>query len=113
MIVQMEQPITIGPNGETFVGKRLLVGIRWTSKDEVVREEQFHGLILEADQEGLVVERADTGSRVVLPPQLRVAASGEYRLRATGEIIRDPDYLATWKFDQDELPHLPEVARGI
>jgi hypothetical protein len=84
MIVLMKQPITIGPNGEAFVGKRLLVGIRWTSKGEVVREEQFHGLILEADQEGLVIERADTGARVVFPPQLQAAAKGEYGLHATG-----------------------------
>jgi hypothetical protein len=112
MIVLME-PITIGANGETFVGKRLLVGIRWTSKGEVVREEQFHGLILEADQEGLVVERADTGARVVLPPELQAAASGEYRLHSTGEVVRDPDYLARWRFDQDQMPHLPEVPRGV
>jgi hypothetical protein len=105
----MEQPITIGSDGEAYVGKRLLVGIRWTSNGEVVRHEQFHGLIVEADHEGLVIERADTGTRVVLPPQLQPASSGEYRLRATGEVVRDPDYLATWKFDQDELPHLPEV----
>jgi hypothetical protein len=107
----MEQPITIDPDGEAFIGKRLLVGIRWTSNGEVVRHEQFHGLIVEADHEGLVIERADTGTRVVLPPQLRAASRGEYRLRATGEVVRDPDYLATWKFDQDELPHLPEVPR--
>jgi hypothetical protein len=113
MIVQMEQPITIGPNGDAFVGKRLLVGVRWTSRGEVVREEQFHGLILEADQEGLVVERADTGARIVLPPRLQAAALGEYRLHSTGEVVRDPDYLATWKFDQDEQPHLPELPRGV
>lgn len=107
----MEQPITVGSDGEAFVGKRLLVGIRWTSNGEVVREEQFHGLIVAADQEGLVIERADTGLRVVLPPQLRAAPKGEYRLRITGEVVRDPDFLATWKFDQDQLPNLPEVTR--
>ena len=94
------------PRGSTFVDKRLLVGIRWTSKGKVVREEQFHGLILEADQEGLVIERADTGARVVLPPQLQTAMRGEYRLHATGEVVRNPDYLATWSFDQDQMPHL-------
>jgi hypothetical protein len=49
----MAQPVAIGPDGEAFVGKRLLVGIRWTSKSEFVREEQFHGLIVEADQQGV------------------------------------------------------------
>jgi len=110
-IVWMEQLITIGPDGKAFVGKRLLTGIRWISNGEVVREEQFHGLIVEADQEGLVVERADTGSRVVLPPQVQAAPIGEYKLRSTGEFVHNPDYLATWKFDQDEMPDLPEVPR--
>lgn len=112
MIVCMKQPITIGTDGEAFVGKKLLVGIRWTSEGEVVREEQFHGLILEADQDGLVVERTDTGARVVLPSQLQEAGRGDYKLRSTGEVVRDPDYLATWKFDLDEMPHLPETPRS-
>jgi hypothetical protein len=109
----MAPPLTIGSDGEAFVGKRLLVGIRWTSKGEVVREEQFHGLILEADHEGVVLERADTGSRVVLPPQVQPAPRSEYRLRTTGEVVRDPDYLATWTFDQDEFPSLPEVPKSV
>lgn len=108
----MPQLETIGPDGQAFIGKRLLVGIRWTSKDEIVGEEQFHGLIVEADEEGLVLERADTGSRVVLPPQIQAAPQGDYRLRATGEVVSHPDYLATWKFDQDEFPSLPEVHKG-
>ncbi|HEY1759233.1 MAG TPA: hypothetical protein VGG72_27925 [Bryobacteraceae bacterium] len=112
MIVPME-PITIEANGESFIGKRLLVGIRWTSKGEVAREEQFHGVILEADQEGLVIERADTGARVVLPPELQAAARGAYTLHATGEVVHDPDYLATWRFDQDQMPSLLEVPRGV
>jgi hypothetical protein len=87
----VEQPITIGEEGGIYVGKRVLVGIRWTSQGEVVREEQFHGPILEADGDGLVIERADTGARVILPPQVEVARLGEYRLRATGEVVSDPD----------------------
>jgi hypothetical protein len=108
----MPQLERIGPDGQAFVGKRLLVGIRWTAKGEIVREEQFHGLIIEADEEGLVLERADTGPRVVLPPQIQAAPQGDYRLRATGEVVSDPDYLATWRFDQDELQSLPEVRKS-
>ena len=111
-IICVEQPVTIGRDGQTFIGKRLLVGIRWTSKGEPSGEEQFHGLIVEADHEGLVIERADTGRRVILPPQLQSAAKGEYRLRTTGEVVCDPDYLATWVFDRDLLPSLPEIPGG-
>ena len=33
---------------------------------------------------------------------LKAAPAGEYRLRGTGEIVRDPDYLATWIIDQPD-----------
>lgn len=99
-IIGAMEPITIESSGEEFVGKRLLVGIRWTSKGEVVREEQFVGLIVEADQDGIVIDRADTGSRVILSPQIQVASKGQYRLRSTGEVVCDPDYVATWRMDK-------------
>ncbi len=111
-MARMEQPFTIGSDGPIVIGKRLLVGVRWRSKGEIVREEQFHGLIIEADVDGIVVERSDTGARVVLPPQLSAAAKGEYKLRSTGEVVSNPDYLATWLFDQDQMPDLPEVSRS-
>jgi hypothetical protein len=109
----MGLPFTIGQDGSEFVGKSLLVGVRWTSQGEVVREEQFHGRILEADSEGLVVERADTGARVILPPELQEAPEGDYKLRATGEVVHNPDFFATWRFDQDEMPRLPEMPRKV
>jgi hypothetical protein len=57
-----------------------------------------------------VIENAssDTGIRValknssdpcVLPPDLdavRPAPQGEYRLKESGEIVKDPDFLTTW-----------------
>lgn len=74
-----------------------------------MREEQFPALIIEADQDGIVIDRTDTGARVILPPQLQVASKGQYRLRSTGETVCDPDYLATWRMDQDAIPNLPEI----
>ncbi|MBV9443741.1 MAG: hypothetical protein JO217_13755 [Acidobacteriaceae bacterium] len=56
-----------------------------------------------------MIERADTGTRVILPPQVEVARPGEYRLRTTGEVVSDPDYLARWVFNQDEVSALPEL----
>lgn len=112
MIVQMEQPITIGPNSEAFVGKRLLVGIRWTSKAKSSAKNSSMASFLrptKKDSSSSEPIRDRGSSSHHNSERLR----GGYRLRATGEVVRDPDYLATWKFDQDELPHLPEVPRGV
>jgi hypothetical protein len=48
---------------------------------------------------------ARAGETYGLPPDLRSlkpAPAGEYRLRSTHEIVRDPDYLATWVIEQPD-----------
>lgn len=92
-----EQPTRITGDGSQYVGKRLLVGVSYEDSDgELLRQEQFHGPIVAASGNGIVLERSDTGERVSLPPQLMPAPPGEYRLRSTGEVVVDPDYLARW-----------------
>ena len=89
--------IPIGGDGSQYVGKRLLVGITYEDHaGELIRREQFHGLIVEASESEIVIERADTGERQSLPPGLMPARPGEYRLRSTGEIVVDPDYFCKW-----------------
>jgi hypothetical protein len=89
-----------------LVGKTVLVGITHQLADgaTVTSKEQYHGKIVRVDREsGIVVacEGARSGQSLKLPPDLRafrLAGPGEYRLRSTGEIIRDPDVLTTWTF---------------
>jgi hypothetical protein len=95
------RPTRITGDGSRYVGKRLLVGITVVSAEgEFVYQEQFHGLIVAADPRGVVVERADTAARVSLPPELMEAAPGEYRLRSTGEVVLNPDFLAKWEWTE-------------
>jgi len=95
--VDMCEPTRISGDGSNHIGKRLLVGITYlTHAGEFLRQEQFHGLIVEADEGGIVLERADTGARTLLPPELDEASPGEYRLRSTGEVVVNPDYVAKW-----------------
>ena len=85
----------------TLIGRVVLVGITY---DEVegARLEQFHGTVTSVDPQrgiGLSLLGRRTGDRFTLPPDLTslsLAAPGEYRLRATGEIVTDPDYLSVW-----------------
>jgi hypothetical protein len=93
----MQQQTLIAGDGSQYIGKRLLVGITYEDQDgKMIRQEQFHGLIVEAGERGVVIELNDTGERKSLPPQLMEAPPGEYRLRSTCEVVINPDYLAKW-----------------
>jgi len=97
----MQHPAQISGDGSKYRGKRLLVGVTYEDHaGAVIRQEQFHGLIVEADENEIVIERNDTGERQSLPPELMKAPPGEYRLRTTGEVVVDPDYLAQWTMQE-------------
>lgn len=86
---------------EYYTGKHILVGLTYKdSAGRVTEQLQFDGHIARInEQEGIVIFRRDTGREFTLPAELaslRPAAPGEYRLRSTGEVVRDPDVLATW-----------------
>ena len=99
--------ITVQGNGDAFLGKRLLVGItHQTENGEFLRQEQFHGRIVEARDREIIIQRSDTGERISLPPQLQKAPPGEYRLRSTGEIVVNPDYLMTWVQTKSKPPKI-------
>ena len=91
------RPARISGDGSGYVGKRLLVGITYEDHaGRVIRHEQFLGIIVEADESEIVVERNDTRERMSLPPELTPAGRGRYRLRSTRAVVVDPDYGATW-----------------
>jgi hypothetical protein len=87
-----------------LIGKYALVGVTWLAADgETVKTQgQYHGRITTADkQNGIKVESegVHAGQTMGLPPDLRAfspADPGEYKLRSTGEIVKDPDVLASW-----------------
>ncbi len=83
-----------------MIGKRVLVGKTYVRGDEVIEQVQFHGVIETADERtGFALRRADTGEWESLPPDLRAfrpAEPGEYTLSSTGEVVLDPDFIATW-----------------
>jgi hypothetical protein len=90
-----------------LIGKRVLVGITDLAPDGApVGHRQLHGYAIRADRRGGIAVRlggARAGEEVVLPPDTRAfrpAAPGDYRLRQTGEVVTDPDFLATWSVRQ-------------
>jgi hypothetical protein len=61
---------------------------------------QWFGTITEiSNAKGIVIALRNDPTYCALPPDLsalRPAKPGEYRLRATGEVISDPDFITTW-----------------
>ena len=87
----------------TLVGFHLLVGlIVLDRRGEVRRQEQGHGVVTEVSPVSgihLTFARLRAGELRTLPPAthlLQPADPGRYALRGTGEVVVDPDYLATW-----------------
>jgi hypothetical protein len=64
----------------------------------VVRQTQQHGINARITDRGIFI-KAPNGEEFSLPPDLNSlipARPGTYRMRSTGEVIDDPDYLSTW-----------------
>ena len=88
---------------ERLLGKLLLVGltIETPGQDETEMQ-QFYGRVLAADPErGIQLELGGehAGRTSWLPPDtstVRPAPRGEYRLRASGEVVKNPDYTCVW-----------------
>ena len=85
----------------SYIGKHLLIGVTYLDHDKsLIEQKQFHGIIERInEQEGIVLRLFDSDEEYKLPPDLNslhAAPKGEYRLRATGEIVVDPDLLTTW-----------------
>jgi len=88
-------------NYKTIIGKTIIVGITYLSKDGVLLEQtQFFGTIEHADKKkGIAIKKANGGETFNLPPDIRsirIAQPGEYKFWSTGEIIVNPDLLTTW-----------------
>jgi hypothetical protein len=87
-----------------LIGKRVLVGVPGPAPDGAADAGQgrFFGHAIRADRwSGIALRLAGVraGEEIVLPPDTRPfrrAAPGEYRLRGSGEVVEDPDFLATW-----------------
>jgi hypothetical protein len=85
----------------SYIGKHLLVGMTYLDHNEqLLEQKQFHGDIVRInDHEGIVIRFRDSGNEYKLPPDiesLKLAPEGEYRLRATGEVVVNPDLMTSW-----------------
>src|SRR5690349_13837487 len=89
----------------SYVGKHLLIGMTYLDHNyQFIEQKQFHRTIVRINEhEGIVIKLHNSEDEFKLPPDiksLQTAAPGEYRLRATGEIVVDPDLVTTWTLNK-------------
>ena len=101
----MAEQYDIDPaRADEYVGKVILVGITHVDRDDtVVGQIQWHGII-EAVEPLLQIRVSGSDEVRTLPPQVENAVPGAYTLRATGEVVTDPDFLATWTVETKAPP---------
>lgn len=102
-LLGLERPFWDARLAARLPGRYVIVRLTYLdAAGQAERLVQKHGVILSADQrEGIAVELrgADHGEIHWLPPQTSVlerARPGTYRMRSTGDVIQDPDYLTGW-----------------
>lgn len=88
-----------------LVGKTVVVGLKYKSKDgTVTREEQMHGTIRAADEKAgiaLSLNGSRAGETYSLPPAtdpFHPAPPGTYRI--AGDQVVDPDLVALWDVEE-------------
>ena len=88
---------------QDVLGKVILVGLTYLSVDgKVIEQQQFYGSVLSVHpRKGILLSLGGqrAGEQYNLPPDTRsieIASPGEYRLRATDEVVVDPDYMITF-----------------
>jgi hypothetical protein len=86
---------------KAIIGKRLLVGVTHRNhNEEITGIEQFHGEVIRASrEEGIILRLNGSGEERWVPPdlsRLEPAAPGNYKLKRTGEVVANPDFLSTW-----------------
>src|SRR5215831_5356773 len=89
----------------TVIGKVVLIGITYVdvAGRETGRDQWWGRILAFNEREGLRVDLGNRGEPHAFPPladALRPAAPGMYRLRSTGEEIRDPDFLYTLRREE-------------
>ena len=91
-----------------LIGKYVLVGMTYLSKSkEAIEYAQKHGVVKIADHRGVCISLRGMhdGEDLWLPPDLRSfkpAPPGEYVLKGTGEIVKNPDFITTWTVENSK-----------
>lgn len=98
-----------------FKGKYFLIGLTFIDEDGgLIEQYQTNGTVQELDDDGLIKIIRSDGSIFRMPydeDTIGEAEKGEYREKATGQIIKDPDFIMTWQIIIKENKDLEEIKK--
>lgn len=101
------RPVWDATLAEALPGAVLLVGITYLAADgSLIEQQQFFGRVQSAHPAqgiALLLEGRRGGERYNLPPDTRSLAKaepGEYRLRSTGEVLVNPDFMVSFSLQR-------------
>lgn len=88
-----------------YIGKYILIGLTYLNHSkEVDYMVEVHGVITEITNNIIYIKTKEE-TPFTIPFDLRairLANPGTYKLRSTGEEIKNPDYLSTWTITPPE-----------
>lgn len=96
-----------------YVGKTLLIGVTYIDHEaKLTGQRQWFGVITEvSNAKGIVITLKNDTKLCALPPDLSAlqpAKPGEYRLRSSGEVVTNPDFLTTWTCREPDPKDRPQ-----
>ena len=88
-------------------GKVFLIGLSFLNENGIVIEQyQTFGVVEELTDIGLIRIKRKGNSIFQIPydsKNITKAKEGEYRLKTTGEIVLNPDFLMTWEITTKDM----------
>jgi hypothetical protein len=82
---------------ETMVGRRILVGITYLNGEGEPQKFQFAGIVTAIDPMITIDHGEDEPFTLPADPDAYDRAeAGEHRLRSTGEVVVNPDFVTSW-----------------
>ncbi len=88
----------------SLIGKYILIGLTYLDTGgKLESQEQLHGIVLSVSEiDGILIQLKGTNQNQEwnMPPStegITIADPGIYKIRSTGEEIKNPDFLCTWQ----------------
>jgi hypothetical protein len=83
-----------------LIGKTILMGLTYCKSDgTLIDRKQLFGTVKSFSRKYGIKVVLDDGEEYLLPPDrsaIQRADKGEYHLRSTGKVVKDPDYLCSF-----------------
>jgi hypothetical protein len=97
----LSTPVWDEASAASKIGAYCVIGVTEKRGEEVVNQYQMHGRIREITRDGVIfdLEGSRKGQTYNLPADERgfkTARQGNYKFRATGEIVENPDFELSW-----------------